>query len=316
MQQMNDEMLIRFLLKESSSTEQVIVQDWLSSSTANASYFAQLEKIWQTSKDLQVLHEVDVEAAWMKFKGKTIAQVKVRPLFTWLRIAAALLIAIGTWAVYGVFAPTKYTDLVTNGQVLSQRLPDGSALTLNKFSQVSYASDFKDRRSIKLNAGEVFFNVAKDKDKPFVVNIDEIAVEVVGTSFNVKHLDQQTEVMVESGVVKISLRDEEITLYKGESITLNAQTKHLQKNKTTDQLYNYYHSQLFITDNTPLPKLITTLNAAYGSAIKLDPAIQHLTISTTLKYNSLAINLKIICETLDLKITRNQKEILLSNSRE
>lgn len=315
MEQMNDEVLIRFLLKESATDEQLAVNKWIDDSEANAKYFAQLEKIWLTSKNLKPKQEVDVEAAWTKFKNKTSTQPQSKPQFNWLRVAAVLFLAIGAWTAYSVFGPTKYTTLMADKEVLSQTLPDGSELTLNKFSNISYVSNFKNQRHIQFKNGEVFFNVAKDKHKPFVITIDKIAVEVMGTSFNIKHLNQQTEIVVETGVVQVSLANEEIKLYKGERITIDSKTKQLQKTSNEDQLYNYYRSHLFITDNTPLTKLITTLNEAYASHIQLDSATKNLSITTTLKYGSLTNNLEIICETLDLKMTRNQNEILLSNRK-
>ena len=86
-----------------------------------------------------------------------------------------------------------------------------------------------------------------------------------------------------------------------------------EKKKNEDNLHSYYRTQLFVTNNTPLPKLITTLNEAYDVEISLSDQAKDDRITTTLPFKfSLEKNLKTICETLDLKMKRNQNKILLS----
>jgi ferric-dicitrate binding protein FerR (iron transport regulator) len=316
---MNDEILIKFLLKETSNTESEAVNTWLLAKPENAAYYTQFEKIWNTSKDLQTENTIDENTAWLKFKAKADAikpQPIVKPLkgnYNWLSIAAIFLLAIGSWSVYTFLNSSNYTNIISNNQVISKILPDGSELTINKNSEISYAANFKSHRNLQLKKGEVFFNVAHDKSKPFIIKIDKVAVEVVGTSFNIKYLNNATEVTVETGIVKVSLGNEQIELIKGERILIDAKTQSLVKEKITDQLYNYYRSKLFVATNTPLHKLINVLNEAYGSDIKLTEDVKNLTIYTTLPLGSLDQNLQNICETLNLKVTRNQQEILLSN---
>ena len=313
---MKDELLIKFLLKESNAEENLEVQQWLQVSEANGAYFAQLEKIWTESKTLSAKSDVDVAVAWTKFKSRAnaIPTVKLRPINNWMRIAAVLVLAMGSWVLYSVLKTPGYTDVNANSQVISQVLPDGSELTLNKFSHIKYANNFKSNRSIRLDSGDVFFNVTKDKTKPFIIEVDKVAVEVVGTSFNIKHLNEQTEVVVESGIVKVSMNNAEVLLHKGEKVILAKGTSKLDKLPVNDRLYNYYRSKLFIADQTPLPILVATLNEAYGSKVIVVGAAKDLTINTTLSYEkSLDDNLKTILKTFDnLKLKRNQNEIILS----
>lgn len=313
---MNDELLIKFLLNESNSEENDEVKNWLALADENAVYLAQLKKIWVESKNLSAKSGVDEDVAWAKFKARTEAKPRVKLLLlnSRIRIAAILAIAVGSWALYSIFKASGYTDVSANAQVISQVLPDGSALTLNKFSHIEFANNFKSNRSVRLDSGNVFFKVAKDKSRPFVIKIDKVLVEVVGTSFNVKHLKQQTEVVVETGIVKVSLGASEVFLHKGEKVIIPKNAVKLNKAPVNDQLYSYYRTNLFIADNTPLTILIETLNEAYGSKVVLDDSAKHLTISTTLPYHkSLNENLLTILSTFDkLQLKRNQNEIILS----
>jgi len=316
---MNDELLIKFLLKETSSEENMMVQNWLLDEK-NAAYFAQFERIWNASEDLVEPNLINVDEEWLKFKAKTVtpinAEPPIRPFrrnYTWIGIAAALVIAIGTWSIYSLSGLNAYTELASHDQVITKVLPDGSQLTINKNTEMSYASNFKNHRNIQMKKGDVFFSVAHDKQNPFIIEIDKIDVVVVGTSFNIKHLKNETEVIVENGIVKVSLDNQQIELIKGERILIAPETKKLVKERSENQLYNYYRTKLFIAVNTPLSELIEILNEAYGSNVVIADAAKKDLFNSTLELNAtLEENLKVICGAMNLKISRNQQEIMLS----
>ncbi|RZL42785.1 MAG: DUF4974 domain-containing protein, partial [Pedobacter sp.] len=188
----------------------------------------------------------------------------------------------------------------------------GSQLVLNKNTSISYATDFKTNRKVEIKSGEVFFDVAKDRSHPFAIDVSEVNVEVVGTSFNIKKVKNTVEVIVESGIVKVSRGKQQLTLTRGESIFLSDE-KELIKTQTEDELYNYYRTGVFVAKNTSLPKLANILGEAYGTKITVSNEARKDNIFTTLplKY-SLEQNLETICKTLDLKMQRNQNGILLS----
>jgi ferric-dicitrate binding protein FerR (iron transport regulator) len=316
---MTDELLMKFLLKESTVEENEEVEKWLNATQANKKHFAQLETIWQVSNTLKNETKRDEEQAWTSFKarreslksqGGTVKRLNTPAV--WLKIAAVLFLAVGGWIVYSLYAPGNYTQLTATYQVRTETLPDGSALTLNKNTKISYAGNFKNNRKLKMEQGDVFFDVAKDKTHPFVIDIERVSVEVVGTSFNIKHLKDDTQINVETGIVRVRFANDEIKLYKGEKIHIDNNTRKLVKEPSTDQLYNYYRTSLFQANNIPLWKLVNTLNEAYGSNITLDQKVKGLTINTTLKMGSINQNLQIICETLNLQLSRNGNTVLLS----
>lgn len=317
---MTDELLIRFLLKETSEEESTTVQNWIDALPSNKEHFLKFEKIWVNSKNLATQSPIDENQAWLRFKQKTTdhKQPVVRKLNTaksWLNIAAALFIIAAGWSVYEILSPVSYIPLVAGNTVITKVLPDGSELTLNKNAKISYANNFKNNRNVHLEQGNVFFDVAHDKTKPFIINIDNISVLVVGTSFNIKHIKDQTEVIVETGIVKVSRGTEEINLQKGEKVVLNKASTKLLKAENTDQLYDYYRSKEFVTNNTPLSRLVEVFNEAYDANIVIrDEAVKNLTINTTFKTTaSLEANLQLICQTLNLTISRNQNQMILSN---
>jgi len=319
---MTDELLIKYLLQETTEAERQKVSSWLSSDPANTAHFLKFQKIWEASKQLAQQSQVDETTAWETFRAK--AEQRQRPAKKLkpgayhqliLKSAAVFLLTIGTWSVYHLVSNNTYIDLRAYGNIASNTLPDGSVLTLNKGTSLKYARDFKNERTVKLDSGDVYFNVAKDRSHPFVIKLTDLSVTVVGTSFNIRHQQKETEINVESGIVEVRRGDKILRLQKGEHLSLTSPEAELQKQVNTDQLYNYYHSQLFIARNTPLPKLIATLNEAYHSHISLEPGLEDLTFSSTLKAGNLEENLTIICDALNLQRSGNQQQIYLSNKK-
>lgn len=83
-------------------------------------------------------------------------------------------------------------------------LEDGSVVQLGAKSAIK-AHFIQGRREITLLAGEAFFNVVHDAARPFVVDADNIKVEVVGTEFDIGLGKDATEVVLARGVVRASL---------------------------------------------------------------------------------------------------------------
>ena len=319
---MTDELLIKFLLNETSEAESRLVRDWIAASPANLNHYSQFEKIWKTSKNLAANRPVDVEQAWVNFQQKAAGVGKpaikpLNPLAKWSSIAAVFALVLGIWLVYTVWRPENYKEILAGNRVKTELLPDGSELTLNKHASISYAEDFKDNRHLKFQKGSIFFNVAHDKSRPFVIDIDEVAVTVVGTSFHIRHLKGETEVIVETGIVRVRRNGEELELRQGEKVLIAETTAKLIKARSTDQLYNYYRSQLFIAEGIPLKKLTSTLNEAYNANIQIpDEQLAAEPIYTTLKAeDGLSENIKTICRTLDLKASITKDQISLSRTK-
>jgi ferric-dicitrate binding protein FerR (iron transport regulator) len=158
--------------------------------------------------------------------------------------------------------------------------------------------------------GEAFFSIKPDKTKPFVIQAGAVQISVVGTSFNVRNTDSLTEVIVETGRVEVKDGSDVYVLNPGDKLTLGAQLA--KKERQSDRLYNYYRSNEFVCDNTPLWKLVAALNQAYQSDIVIDrPALRETHLTATFSGESLDRILEIIALTLDVKVVRGHDSIHL-----
>lgn len=134
----------------------------------------------------------------------------------WLKAAAVLLPLCLIWAIIQFASQDKAAAAVyvsvsaAPGVKKKINLPDGSVITLNAGSQVSFRENFAaDKREIVLR-GEAFFEVAKDSLRPFIVHTGNISTQALGTSFNINYnlYDTAITVALATGVVRVDRQGE------------------------------------------------------------------------------------------------------------
>jgi transmembrane sensor len=278
-----------------------------------------LKQVWDTSRELAAHSAVNENKAWEKFRQRIHAPStkKSRPvLLPWMKIAASVLLIIGLgwigFKLLGPGQPVKELLVQTQQTVLTDTLPDGSVVTLNKTSSIGYPSKFKGNTRPVTLKGEAFFNVAPDKKKPFTISVNDVQVTVVGTSFNVKSHDGNTEVVVETGVVRVTKNGNTVELKAHEKIMIPAKDSVAEKEEVSDQLYQYYRTREFVCDDTPLWKLVEVLNEAYDAHIVIGrKELRELRLTTAFNNESLDQVLEVIRITFDNKVTKTGNQVIL-----
>ncbi len=117
------------------------------------------------------------------------------------------------------------TIKVPAGQRVEVTLSDGTHVWLNARSEFSYPVSFNgDKREVLLK-GEAFFEVAKNRDKKFIVNTGRCEVEVLGTQFNIEaYNENEFSTALIQGSVKVtdkSQPNESVVLEPNNSVSLN-----------------------------------------------------------------------------------------------
>jgi len=127
-----------------------------------------------------------------------------RTWITYGAIAASLAVMAGTW--FGPLDTALFAadPALQTAQGETRRLPlaDHSVVNLNSASRVRVKyTDTK--RQVQLQQGEAWFEVARDKAKPFVVEAGDVRVRAVGTAFSVRRYGNGAEVLVTEGKVEV-----------------------------------------------------------------------------------------------------------------
>ena len=306
---------MKHLLGEASPGEEQAVVEWMKENETHQEYYNQFKKIWDQSRALASGSSVDVDKAWEIFQNRIAGQNEpakiLKPRFFWLRVAASIILIAGLGVTLFVLvnknSEPKEMVAQTGQNVLIDTLSDGSVITLNKRSTITYPSKFKgNTRAIALK-GEAFFNVAPDKKKPFIISVNDVQVTVVGTSFNIKGENGNTEVVVESGVVRVTRSGKTVELNAGEKVVMHANDSIASKEAVDEKLYNYYRTKEFVCDETPLWKLVQVLNEAYDAKIIIGRKGLNDKKITTIFYNeSLEKILEVIHLTFDITVIKKE----------
>ncbi len=192
----------------------------------------------------------------------------------------ALLILGGLWLrPFSTRAPGAPSAEITSpiATTTSVVLSDGSLVTLNAGSTLSYPEKFtgKERR-VELN-GEAFFEVVDDDKHPFVVAINEVRVTVLGTKFNVKAYEEEHEIVttLQEGsvrfehVVAMGDKREDILLKPDQQVTLDKKTGEVQLKEVEAQLYSSWKDGIYYFDNSSLEEIARRLERGFNVDIEI-----------------------------------------------
>lgn len=317
-------------MEECNPEEKSRVGAWLKADAGNRKEFEKLRVLWEESRKISRESELDADKAWERFrflreqKDRGALPAKVVPMRSfstkWVSAAAAVVVlfAVGLllkWMV-NTHEPEPVQVVMVKIEsatgILQDTLPDGSVITLNKGSILTYPEIFSDSVRQVTMEGEVFFDVAKNPAKPFIITTAEANIKVLGTSFNVKSRKGNTQVIVETGLVEVAHLGKKVDLLPGKQVSVNAGDTVLKTENTPNTLYRYYRSREFICDNTRLSDLAFILSEAYGITITIqNPEVANMRINTTFSDESLENILNIIEQTMGVKAIKNGDTILI-----
>jgi ferric-dicitrate binding protein FerR (iron transport regulator) len=129
------------------------------------------------------------------------------------------------YAAAGPEGALLYNTMTTpRGRQYQLTLPDGSIVWLNAASSITYPTAFSAaERSVSIT-GEAYFEVTKDRTRPFRVKVNEMQVEVLGTSFNINAYPDQASIRTTllKGSVKVRSVQAAVTLQPGQQASLSA----------------------------------------------------------------------------------------------
>jgi transmembrane sensor len=256
------------------------------------------QKILWRSAQYKVPYALTKEKALEQLKAKIVAHdivnesqktPKYRKLY-WINIAAAfILLLVGSWFLWLTIPKTEV--IAEKGTHLDYTLPDGSEVTLNADSKLTFSkNNFNKRRNLELK-GEAFFHV--QKGKTFTVNTNWCEVKVLGTSFNVHARENLCKIRCLSGKVMVTAGTQGLIILPGESaiVSNNIVTKNQDKNIGT--VSNWRIGE-FYYENTSLNKIFKEIERQYNITFAL-PEINDLFFTGSFSNKNLIDALDIVC---------------------
>lgn len=158
-------------------------------------------------------HPVPTARMRQRFINSVHQKKRFRINWRWAAVIIPFLILSGTMMFIadraGLLSPTQYAELyVPCGEQMQVVLQDGTIVQLNSDTRLRYPKTFGlFKRKVELS-GEGYFKVAKESNRPFVVDLKGVDVRVTGTQFNVKAYPSETMLQVALDEGGVRLEDE------------------------------------------------------------------------------------------------------------
>jgi len=301
---------------EATPQEEQLVHDWLVKDPSHQKEYDDFAKIWSITADFTKPGAIDVNAEWQKLMTTLSPARKISPrLMSITRIAAAVVL-ISALAFYGLLQSGKQVK-APQSSTFAATLPDGTRVTLNAGSRISYKKGFGySHRNLVLD-GEAYFEVRKNEGVPFVINAGEACIKVTGTMFNVKAYKKKPEIKVtvsEGSVLlyKIQQPEKQTQLEAGETGTFNKGMGVIEKRTFRNANDIAWKTHIISFQNTPLQEVAEILTNTYHQPIIVDPAILPCVITVHFENQALDTILGVLQSTLDLTISTKGKRRIIS----
>ena len=192
-------------------------------------------------------------------------------------------------------------------------LEDGTKVWVNADSKLEFPTQFeKERRHVKVT-GEMFFEVAKDANRPFIVETNNTFIKVLGTSFNVRNYanEEQSSVTLVSGSVNINVDNQQVVLKPNDRILIGYDE--ISVSKVDVSLYTSWIKSQLTYKNSSLKRIMSDLERLYDIDIEfLSENTKDITFTGSFhKYDDINKILNILSITGDLKFRLEDKTIII-----
>jgi len=151
-------------------------------------------------------------------------------------------------------------------------LPDGTTGWLNSNSTVRYRGNFRDQRRVSVS-GEVFFDVASNRKRPFTVSVNDVELKVLGTRFNVAAYENEEdlEVVLEEGSLVFNDKaiGKSLTMNPNDMIVYNKVSNEAKTQLVEPQKYSAWTEGKLVFRNDPLDIVARRLERWYNVEVEV-----------------------------------------------
>lgn len=327
----NNEAREWFTLMQSGSvseTEQQQLQAWLQANSAHQTAYRQYEMIWQDLGGLANTKELTALRRSEKLSPGEIMRDKLGSIIAGMRALnpkSQFGFALASIAIFAVavinFQPEKIVsqDFATaTGEVKQFTLEDGSEITLGAKSELKAWATKKERHIILVN-GQAFFKVAKNPQRPFLVDAGETKVRVVGTQFDVRKGSDRIRVAVLEGIVNVTSTSKTtvpIVLTAGQQVTrLNEGTFEAVNSISVSELESWRNGRLIYL-RASLADVVADANRYFNNSISLGSKdLANLKVTAAVSTNQMDALTDMLASSLPVVLRRDAQNNIVIVSR-
>lgn len=335
------QLIQKYVTDNCTQQERQRIEKWMNRSPQNRALVEEVQRIWDLTPDEEF--QVNVESAWEHFylqeiKSDQPGSSKVNSIHRPSRkvvhlFRAAAIILVSAFAGYFTHHNLSRTENVKNSQAagfyVMQELntgkgekaritfSDGTKVILNSASSLQFPKEFTGTKREVYLEGEAYFDVAHHPDQPFIVHVQDAIVKVLGTEFNIRgwEEDSQVEVAVHEGKVLLEASNSKmagVILTKGLMSRLISGKVPTNPEEVDIKKYMLWTSGGLHFDNSPFYQVIRDLERRFNVEISL--AKQHLSdvpFTGTFQYAEIDEVLSVIAASMELEFTRIGNSVMM-----
>lgn len=194
-------------------------------------------------------------------------------------------------------------------QPQSEVLADGTLIYLNADSQLEVIPE-QNQRSVVLTRGQAYFDVAHNKQAPFIVKVGEAEVKVLGTSFDIEQLPTTTTITVYSGNVQVT-QGAQYSLRRGQQLKLDSSGQGVVTDVRTESLPDWRTGWLE-ANAIPLSQVVAKLQRYSERPIKFESeSVADLLIEGRFPLNKPEQAIQLISEAYQLKVDKQPDAVYM-----
>lgn len=307
----------------------------------------ELQKSWELAGTAYSFHNSDPDKVWSELKEKIeadalkeIIQPETKIIqhrrFNLLKYAAIFVALIALASVTFLLVRNQdksENQLLASGPALKTiqtiakpltyttiKLPDGSTVKLNAGTSLKYPEKFTGNIRKVILSGEAFFDVIHDSKHPFVVEINNVEIEDLGTSFNISAYPGREQVVVNvvTGSVRLFDKDQK----EAKIIAAGSSGKFLTKkgeitvsNALTPNFLSWLTKEISFR-HTPLSTVFEELENIYHIKLEFsDPSLANISYTANFEKFQIDDIVNVIAETHHLSVQKNQDGSVFSFSQ-
>ncbi|NLU37296.1 MAG: DUF4974 domain-containing protein [Bacteroidales bacterium] len=257
--------------------------------------------------------------AWQKVNASVARSARRRLFVISSRVAAAVVIlVVSAFALWQLGSNhnslTEFSTAMNDVSKPVLVLPDGTNVTVNRNSKISYPEKFTGNTREVTLSGEAFFQVTPNPDKPFIIHANGASVKVLGTSFNVYAYGNEpiVEVLVKTGKVELLGKNagtvsSSVLLMPGEKgVFVKAKGEMAKQQEPNFNNFSWLTNEIEF-DNTPLPEVVATINRAFPVTVETAAGVDaNLHLTATFNQQKPEYILDVLALTLNLRLEKAQ----------
>ncbi|CAA9277825.1 MAG: Putative anti-sigma factor [uncultured Cytophagales bacterium] len=241
----------------------------------------------------------------------------------WAAVLAGLLMLAGAgYLLNDRWLHPAHTVRTPLGGLRELTLPDGSVVTLNANTTLTYGRDWSlpAPREVWLD-GEAFFKVVKKsaggERVKFIVHTGNLQVEVLGTQFNVAHRRGATQVVLSEGKVQLSsaqlATEGALLMQPGEYAALSGEDTAFRTRRVEPDVYSSWRQNKLIFEAMPLSQVAQLLEDNYGLRVTFgEPALAREQFTATIPTRDPDVLLSALAESFNLEVRRSGNQVRLT----